>query len=580
MKFLFLFNSFLFCILFGYVLPVHGQEPLSESEKSNLRLLQEKVYLHTDKPYYYPGEAIWFKAYFSYASPALKDSLSKVLYVEWINSDHKIIYSSILKIEDGRCWGDIPLSKNIKPGEYMLRAYTNWMRNYGERYIFHKQITVFSYRHNVDPAETADMKIPAPFKIEIKPEKGNYKLREKVKLSISITNNKNLPVPANLSVSVTDAEVVVPPVKQKHIMSGALAVDPLIDDMIFQHSLEKGITVSGRAFHNRKPLTAPINIVQNNGNFLTAQSSEQGYFAITDLNYYDSMQFTFQPLNDKGRPFGKVEVLPRDIPAVNFKFADPGYKLRSIDMAQRVQNTYTTRKEVKLLKEVVVIGKAVRADSSMNERTKLYGKADYTVAGDNLVPSGGNFLLSLQGKVPGVRIVEYYDMGITRVRVQMRGGLSTQVNDQGPVILVDGMPFENANALVAIVPSMVDRVEVVTRALPQYGPQGTNGLIAIYTKSGSGIARHPDPNFIGFWVKGYKNPQTFPSPDYEDKSDDLPENDFRSTIYWNPNVTVDASSKGDISFFTADLPGRYRIVVEGLTAQGIPVKAEGFIVVD
>ena len=39
----------------------------------------------------------------------------------------------------GLSWGNIALeTKEIPAGNYIIRAYTNWMRNFGEDYIFRK----------------------------------------------------------------------------------------------------------------------------------------------------------------------------------------------------------------------------------------------------------------------------------------------------------------------------------------------------------------------------------------------------------------------------------------------------------
>lgn len=155
---------FFFTAFFAISISYAQERSLSANEKSSLRFLQEKVYLQTDKPYYYPGEIIWFKAYFSYTSPALKDSLSKVLYVELINSDNEIVNRSILKVDDGVSWGDIELPKNLTSGTYALRAYTNWMRNFPAN-ISYKRLLVFSYAQNIDPSVGKDLYIPETFNV-------------------------------------------------------------------------------------------------------------------------------------------------------------------------------------------------------------------------------------------------------------------------------------------------------------------------------------------------------------------------------------------------------------------------------
>lgn len=574
---------FFFTAFFAISISYAQERSLSANEKSSLRFLQEKVYLQTDKPYYYPGEIIWFKAYFSYTSPALKDSLSKVLYVELINSDNEIVNRSILKVDDGVSWGDIELPKNLASGTYALCAYTNWMRNFPAN-ISYKRLLVFSYAQNIDPSVGKDLYIPETFNVQLITDKPVYKPREQVHLGLKILDKQSQTMSANISIAITDAEVVVPLPDEKHIMTGALAVDPTFNDRELQFALERGITVKGKVENKNKPLEASIYVVQNDGHFLTAQSSADGFFAITDLDFYDSLQFTFQPLGRKDKPVGNVELIERDIPPVDFDFTKSTYPLRSMDMAQRVQNTYTLKEDVKLLKEVVVIGKPVKVDSILDTRSRLYSKPYHTVKGEDLISTGSNFILSLQGKVPGLRVFEYRDeFNILRTTVCVRclPGLSLSgLSYSEPLILVDGVPFQNSNDLLALPVSLIDRIEIVNRALPQYGSRGGSGLIAIYTKRGSVGARYPDPNFNTFWVKGYKTPKAFPIPDYGNPSENHPVYDFRSTLYWNPNVKVDSAKETHLAFYTSDLSGRYRIVIEGLTPQGIPIKAEQFITVE
>src|SRR5687768_1419833 len=51
---------------------------------------QEKVYLHTDKPYYAVGDTIWFKAYVTMGSRHKPSTHSGILYVDLINERDSI----------------------------------------------------------------------------------------------------------------------------------------------------------------------------------------------------------------------------------------------------------------------------------------------------------------------------------------------------------------------------------------------------------------------------------------------------------------------------------------------------------
>jgi hypothetical protein len=50
--------------------------------------IREKVFVHTDRNYYMCGEILWFKTYITNAANNHLLSLSKVVYVEVLNSRH------------------------------------------------------------------------------------------------------------------------------------------------------------------------------------------------------------------------------------------------------------------------------------------------------------------------------------------------------------------------------------------------------------------------------------------------------------------------------------------------------------
>lgn len=138
-----LFSIIASAIAFGFV----GQDDplkkiLQQIEKYRLQYPQEKIHLHLDKPYYAIGDNIWFKAYIVTAERNELSDLSKILYVELINDKDSVKQSLTLPIEVGLSSGDFALSDSLKEGNYRIRAYTNWMRNFDEEYFFDKTITI------------------------------------------------------------------------------------------------------------------------------------------------------------------------------------------------------------------------------------------------------------------------------------------------------------------------------------------------------------------------------------------------------------------------------------------------------
>ncbi len=103
---------------------------------------QEKVYLHLDKPYYSVGDDIWFKAYITVGQQHLLSALSGIVYVDLISPDNRLVRSLRLPVLFGLSMGDFQLADSLSEGNYRIRAYTAWMRNFDEDLFFHKTIPV------------------------------------------------------------------------------------------------------------------------------------------------------------------------------------------------------------------------------------------------------------------------------------------------------------------------------------------------------------------------------------------------------------------------------------------------------
>ena len=104
------------------------------------RLPVEKVYLHTDKPFYNIGDTLWFKGYVMDGSNLNASKLSGLLYVELDDDSSEVVRRISVPIKNGVAYAQIPLiSKIFQEGGYTLRAYTNWSQNFGEDYVFSKR---------------------------------------------------------------------------------------------------------------------------------------------------------------------------------------------------------------------------------------------------------------------------------------------------------------------------------------------------------------------------------------------------------------------------------------------------------
>jgi hypothetical protein len=105
--------------------------------------LPEKAYLHLDRPAYGTGETVWFSAYVVDALRHRPDTLSKVLHVDLLSPERRVVARRTLRLVGGRAAGDIELGDTLAAGTYLLRAYTNWMLNAGPDYVYQRRLQVW-----------------------------------------------------------------------------------------------------------------------------------------------------------------------------------------------------------------------------------------------------------------------------------------------------------------------------------------------------------------------------------------------------------------------------------------------------
>ncbi len=116
---------------------------LEKFNNSKHFLKQQKSYLHTDKNRYARGETVWYKAYLVDALEHHLQPVPSLLHIELVNPDHQVIAHQQIQMHHGSGFGEFKLADSLNSGQYRLRAYTNWMRNFDEAFIFEKPLSIF-----------------------------------------------------------------------------------------------------------------------------------------------------------------------------------------------------------------------------------------------------------------------------------------------------------------------------------------------------------------------------------------------------------------------------------------------------
>lgn len=108
-------------------------------------LLSEKLWLHTDKPYYGAGEMIWYKGYLvGGITHRAEDAPSNFIYVELLDRKDSVVIREKIKRDTltGTFHSGMKIPADFPAGEYVLRGYTRWMQNNDPGFFFLKRLLI------------------------------------------------------------------------------------------------------------------------------------------------------------------------------------------------------------------------------------------------------------------------------------------------------------------------------------------------------------------------------------------------------------------------------------------------------
>lgn len=558
------------CSVSGYMaenrvasmLPLDYQPELPSNElpvisKKTQKAVAEAPFFVTDRPYYYLTDLIQVSGMVYYSDPASADSLSSILHLELVNpANRQVIVHQRLKIKDGYFASQINLNDSLnglKSVTYLLRAYTQWMRNFSDSNYTYRWVPIIAKNERIDytlSSITADRPIGS-FQPEVVPVGDSLQLR---------TTESNVMWG---SLSLFPAELVnsVPGISHFSTDFGGV---PELPKGHFK--IEKGIELSGKIadYKPTKHTNVLLMLPKDNLSFF-ASIEDNGHFSFKELPIYYNQPALIQVMNAKGKPISEAEIQYDSItPPTWIPTQMPSWKI--VPDTQHYISNFPG--EGISLQEV-----KVKATAAPKPMTSIYKEADYVLQGKDLYENavGMNILSALQGRVPGLRIVEFpTDDGLTKLVITMRmgasaGGLQKKTLPQ-PLVLVDGVPFDNINQIALIPVTQVERVEVVNRAEAMTGLRGYVGVISIITKQS---AKNINPNaavnpgFQKILVYGL-------TPDARELTSPL-------GYYWNSSVSVVTFQTTGIGIPKPKKSGKYRLYFEGLTKTGKVITGEKFV---
>ena len=304
----------------------------------------------------------------------------------------------------------------------------------------------------------------------------------------------------------------------------------------------------------------------------TAPIDKNGSFVIDQLYFFDTLKLYYQINGDKNKRLTDIASFsfrsnlqaspPVDKQAWSFLSYVPQPPKALALKSMQSSSSYLdmeNQKNVKVLETVSVTSKVKSNTEKLNEQytSGLFTNGSariFNIEDDPSAIASISVLDYLRGRVAGLQVNLNYsgDGSVTR------RGSNTDM-------FLDEMRTE-IQTVQSIPMSQVAMIKVFDP--PFFGSfgGGAGGAIAVYTKRGGG-ATADMKGLNTATVQGYSSIKEFYSPDYSTEDATMP--DFRTTLYWNPFLLMNAQNKRiTIPFFNNDSGKRLRVVIEGINEIG------------
>ena len=153
--------------LLGTLQALHAQKnPFLEQIRN---FPQEKIHVTTDRDAYIAGDTVWLRAHCVDAATLEPLTASRYVYVELRTTDNLLVRRIKILQRGGVYAGYLPLPATLAQDEYVLCAYTLYMRNLGGDYLFSKPLSINPYRQ---PEKRRRRTAAGPFDVAFFPEGG------------------------------------------------------------------------------------------------------------------------------------------------------------------------------------------------------------------------------------------------------------------------------------------------------------------------------------------------------------------------------------------------------------------------
>jgi len=518
----------------------------------------ERVVLFSDRNLYIAGEQIRFSALVLTGEEIADTLQSRVLYCELITPGGSKIAGDKFLVEVSRASGSVNIPGDLMTGTYFLRAYTRFMRNYGpDSYPYIGIKVINPHRDEVQSAGQSNgvkKSLPdseilynsdSPYHIST--DKSDYVRRDSMHIFIEADPSSGSPL-NGLCLSV---------VPQPSVFAGFPGLpgnDSVKTDR--NHIIEnRGISITGKLTDQATGSPLPykrvnLSILGKGKDFMAMHTDSAGRFFFSLPDYTGYRDLYLCPEKAAG-PDTKI-LVDNDFCTASVRLPSGKFELSAEEREVAFMMAVNAQ-----LESYFLIDKVSQASADQGEDRAFYGIPDD--------------ILFLDDYIELPTLEEYFNGLPTLVKVRKSKGekyfkvLGTQagLNNFDPLLLVDLVAVDDPARILEVSPSKISRIEVVNQLYVK-GDETFGGIISIISRDGdfAGIDLPESGIFINYgFLAGYGNPVPHAS-----LTEHYP--DTRNTLFWDPDLKLDNDLSAKVSLTVSDMPGRFLIILNGVSAEG------------
>lgn len=520
----------------------------------------EEIVLFVDRAVYASNESVYFSAYYQAPDAASTEEWSTVLYVELIKWDGSKLVQSKVSIDDGVAKGAVIIPANIESGNYYLRAYTKWMRNYSPyQYTYLRVKVINPYTKNIDKGPETVQSVLGQIEFQGKNAnegilvsnlQADYGKRESASLKIG---SRDESLNGRYCISVTRLENMDGSARSLSFQTPDTF--EMTDGIDYLPEIS-GLSLSGKVVNTStgEPVDdMKVNLSSYSTTFFfsATNTDSEGKFVFTLPHYEGSHELHNAVASDTSELYEILLTSEFCNQAITLPYVP--FRLGIEERAFAEELTFNAQ----VCHRYSVIDTSDIYDNIFE--TAFYGKPSTVILARDYIE-----LIDL--KEFFYELVYNVSVGTKNKKSYLIVHGETSLVSYPPLILMDNIPVKNDEKLLEIPSRMIERIEVINSGYI-IGDFKYNGIISIFSvnRDMAGLEMEENSHFFKFRLFDEKE-IVCPVNAYMADQQNLP--DRRNLLFWKPDIALSPDHTEEISFSTPDVPGEYVVNIQGIDSDG------------